>query len=161
MKIVSNSHRGDFQLVEDSVQILEMKYNNWFSGKAQAFFKGQHLEIKPKNLWSSKFNICKNGKEAGSIVFNMSGKINIRIKNEEGQELSFILKPKGMLKLRFELLDEAETSVLMLSTVNYWSKLRYDYQVELGEMIPELDVQELLIYCGYAANLYMTMMGAG
>jgi hypothetical protein len=45
--------------------------------------------------------------------------------------------------------------------VSSWSTLKYHYDITIADgLLPELEMKELLMICGYSANLYMTTMMA-
>ena len=60
LKLQSISHQGDFRLMKDDIERFELKYSDWFSSDAATQFNGQTIEIRPKNIWNSKFDIFKD-----------------------------------------------------------------------------------------------------
>lgn len=160
MKIISSSGKGNFKLFENDEVICELKYKNWFSGKAETKISNSKIEIKPKNVWTSKVDIYKNEKSIGDITFNLKGYMVIRLENANGIEFNYVLKNKAKWKLRFEVFNESKIHQFSLNSVNDWTKLNYDYDVEMAEYNLEFDIEELLIYCGYAANLYLAIISA-
>ena len=81
-----------------------------------------------------------------------------RISFEGEIEKSYLLKAKGFWKHKFELIDESEN--LMLVMEPKMSRTGgYDYKTEtvINNLNKDQSV-ELLTYCGFGANLYMTMM---
>lgn len=157
MKISSTSGKGNFILEKENNQILEVKYKNWFSSIAYSEFDGNTIEIKPKNIWCSKFDIFKNNQDKGDLIFNWKGDMIIRITRDENKEDSYLLVSKGLWKRRFELTNEKGDLIFILQPFINWKKLSYNYEIEsiLNES-EDKSVTELLIYCGFAANLYMT-----
>jgi len=160
MKIISSSGKGDFKLYEKDQEVYELDYTNWFTGRATALYKGNSIELKPKNIWTSKVAIFKNDREIGDITFTLKGHMIIRTEKQNREDCSYVLKNVGNWKLRFELYDEADVLLLTMTSINNWTKLNYDYDIEFAEATLEMDVQELLIYCGYAANLYLAYISA-
>ena len=62
MQLKSTSATGNFELETNTGEkLLEFTYSNWFSSDARTSFQSTEIEIKPKNIWSSKFDIVKNG----------------------------------------------------------------------------------------------------
>lgn len=160
MKIISSSGKGNFKLTKNDKEICELVYNNWFSGKAKTVINGNNIEIKPKNIWTSKVDIYKNETNIGDITFNLKGQIVIRLENSNGAECNYVLKNMAKWKLKFEVLNESEKLQFSLNSVNNWSKLNYDYDVEMADFDEEIDIEELSVYCGYATNLYLAMISA-
>ena len=160
MKIVSSSGKGNFKLTEKNVEICEVVYNNWFSEKAKTVLNGNNIEIKPKNIWTSKVDIYKNGKHIGDITFNLRGYMVVRVQNSAGTEFNYVLKNKAKWKLRFEVYDESDNLQFALKSVNNWTKLNYDYDIEMATYNSEFEMEELLVYCGYATNLYLAIISA-
>ena len=70
MKIESSSSKGNFIIKNDSHNILELKYDNWFSSKAKTNYNENEITIKPQNICCSKFDIYKNDKDIGDIISN-------------------------------------------------------------------------------------------
>jgi len=162
MKINSTSGKGNFLIEKDNAKILELNYSNWFSSRAKTEYNGNKIEIKPKNIWCSKFDIFKNNQDEGDIIFNWKGNIIIRILNEKNRELSFLLKAKGFWKQYFELTNENGELIFTLKPSINWKKLNYNYEIKNRSNIYENNLEtELVIYSGFGANLYMTMMSAG
>ncbi|MBT8283462.1 MAG: aminotransferase [Muriicola sp.] len=160
MQIVSSSGKGNFKLTENNREICELVYKNWFSENAKTEIDGNDIEIKPKNIWTSRVDIYKNQNIIGDITFNLKGHMVIRLEKENGKEFNYLLKNKAKWKLRFEVFNESEILQFSLNSVNNWTKLNYDYDVEMANYDSEFAFEELLIYCGYAANLYLAIIGA-
>lgn len=162
MKLTSSSGKGDFTLVKENQKIFELKYTNWFSSKARTALGEEMIEIRPQNIWCSKFDIFKQDLDQGDIIFNWKGNIIIRLMQEEGVEKSYLLRAKGFWNQSFELTDEADHVILLFAPSMNWKKLNYNYDVQqISEEYDEQRIHELLIYCGFGANLYMTMMATG
>ncbi|WP_348661552.1 aminotransferase [Croceibacter atlanticus] len=160
MKIISSSGKGNFKLIKNDDEVCELVYTNWFSEKAKAVLNGNNIEVKPKNIWTSKVDIFKNKSQIGDITFNLKGHMVIRLEKENGKEFNYLLKNKAKWKLRFEVFNESEAHQFSLNSVNKWTKLNYDYDVEMADYNSEFEIEELLIYCGYAANLYLAIISA-
>ncbi|MDT0685925.1 aminotransferase [Autumnicola psychrophila] len=160
MKIVSSSGKGNFKIIKNDQEVCELVYNNWFSDKAQTVLNRNNIEIKPKNIWTSKVDIFTNKKKIGDITFNLKGHMVIRLEKEDSKEYNYLLKNKAKWKLRFEVYNESEILQFSLNSVNKWNKLNYDYNVEVADYNSEFELEELLIYCGYAANLYLAIISA-
>jgi len=161
MKIESSSTKGNFIIKNGSLNILELKYENWFSSKARTIYNKDEISIKPQNIWCSKFDIYKNDKDVGDIISNWQGNIIIRNSFKGEIEKSYLLKAKGFWKHKFELIDESENLILVMEP-KMSSTSGYDYKIETANnTLNEDQFIELLIYCGFGANLYMVMMSAG
>lgn len=160
MKIISTAVSGGFKLVNDKEEICELVYNNWFSGKAKTVINRNSIEIKPKNIWTSRVDIFKNERKIGDITFNLKGHMVIRLMKPNGEECNFLLKNKAKWKLRFEVFNESNSHQFSLNSVNKWTKLNYDYDIEMAEYNSEFAIEELIVYCVYAANLYLAIISA-
>ena len=162
MKILSSSGKGNFIIEKESKKILELKYKNWFSSSANTEFEDNKIEIRPKNIWNSKFDIYKNNLDKGDIIFNWKGNIIIRLSDEKNTEKSFLLRARGFWNQQFELTDEQDNLIFVLKPSMNWKKLSYNYDIQnLSNTYEEITLVELAIYCGFGANLYMTMAEAG
>ncbi len=160
MNIVSSSGKGNFKLTDRNKEICELVYNNWFSDKAKTVLNGNNIEIKPKNIWTSKVDIYKNNTNIGDITFNLKGQMIIQLEKSNGKECNYVLKNMANWKLKFEVYNESGTLQFSLNSVNNWSKLNYDYDIEMADFNSEFEIEELLVYCGYASNLYLAIISA-
>ncbi|OSS37859.1 hypothetical protein C723_3138 [Christiangramia flava JLT2011] len=84
----------------------------------------------------------------------------IRLENPNGKEFNFVLKNRSKYRVKFEVYNESKTLQFSLNSVNNWSKLNYDYNIELADINSEFELNELLVYCGYATNLYLAIISA-
>lgn len=159
MKIISSSGKGNFKLIKNDEEICELVYKNWFSETAKTSLNGNNIEIKPKNIWTSRVDIFKNEIKIGDITFTLKGHMVIRLIKPNGKEFNYVLKNKAQWKLRFDVFDESGVHQFSLNSTNTWTKLNYDYDIEMKEYDSEFEIEELLLYCGYAANLYLAMIG--
>lgn len=160
MKIVSSSGKGNFKLTKNDKEICELVYSNWFSDEAKTVLNGNNIEIKPKNIWTSKVDIYKNDNNIGDITFNLKSQMIIRLENPNRKEFNFVLKNRSKYRVKFEVYNESKTLQFSLNSVNNWSKLNYDYNIELADFNSEFELNELLVYCGYATNLYLAIISA-
>ena len=163
MQIKSTSVTGNFEIINSSGErLLELTYSNWFASKAEASLESIAIQIKPKNIWYSKFDILKNGIDKGDIMFNWRGNVIIRLETDDKSENQYLLKAIGFWKPGFDLLDEKERKILSLKQKIDWEKFSYNYEIELADNQKEnQEIAELLIYSGFGANLYMMMMMGG
>jgi hypothetical protein len=163
MQIKSTSAKGSFEIKNNNGErLLELTYSNWFAVNAKTSFDSIDIQIKPKNIWLSKFDILKNGTDKGDIAFNWKGNIIVRLEIDNKSENQYLLKAVGFWKLGFELLDEKERKILSLKPNFNWKKISYNYEIELADNQKEnKEIIELLIYSGFGANLYKAMMMAG
>ena len=160
MKIVSSAGKGNFKLIENNQEICELVYNNWFSEKAKTSLNGNNIEIKPKNIWTSRVDIFKNENKIGDITFNLKGHMVIRLTKSNGEEFNYLLKNKAQWRLRFDVFNESDVHQFSLNSTNTWTKLNYDYDIEMTEYDSKFEIEELIVYCGYAANLYLAIIGS-
>ncbi|UBM60137.1 hypothetical protein LAG90_05715 [Marinilongibacter aquaticus] len=158
MRIISSAGKGDFILQETDQKICEMHYKNWFSGSAHTRLKGNQIELSPKNVWANKVRIHKNGRIIGDIAFNLRAQMIIRLETEEEKDIRYILKNKGSMKARFQVYNESEALQFTLLSEWVWKKFRYNYEIEFADFDERIDRDELLAYCGYAANLYFALI---
>lgn len=157
MRIESSSGKGNFNLVNDGKVICELDYKNWFSGKASVVLRDDMIDTKPKSIWANKILLFKNERAIGEIDFNWKGHMIIRLNESKS---TFLLKAKGFWKLGFELFDASEELVFTMNAVNRWTKLKYDYEIEIVESIAPENMNELVLYSGYASNLYAALIAA-
>jgi len=157
MKIVSTSGKGTFEIIDSNEKkLVELTYTNWFSSKASTHFKRDRIEILPKNIWQSKFDIFINGSDRGDITFNWKGHIILLIEDKP-----YLLKRKSLWKSTFALLDENQKLLLTVKPSLNWKKFKYDYHIQEIDASLEGDaLTRMLLYVGFAANLYMARAAA-
>jgi len=159
-KITSTNAKGAFDVLKDEESVASFEYEDWFSSRGAAVLKDQRFEIKPKNMWGSIFDIFDNGEDIGDITMNWKGQIVIPIKTKKAEK-TYILKTTGFWNFSFVLTDENELEVLRMKPEMKWTKMHYDYAVEVSDAkLSLIEIEKLLIICGYSTNLYMNMMVA-
>ena len=163
MKIESTSFKGSFKIVKGSFDLVQVDIVNFFTKRAMVFYRGGTLEIKPKNFWGRKFDIIKNHNKIGQIIIKIKGTILLSLISEkEVEHESYIIKPLGFWKNRFQLLDEEESLFFTLKAKWIWRKFQYDLLIEdLNERIEYDDLIDLLIFSAFGANVYLAMRSSG
>ena len=155
MEIHSASGKGDFVITKEGSELLKVRYDNWFSSRAKTNYNGRNIVIKPKNIWCSKFDVFIDDNDVGDLLFNWKGEIIIRVLRKKSEK-SYLLRSKGFWKQTFELMDESNNLVLRLGP-KMKSNGNFDYVVDRkASYIKEEEWVELLIFCGFAANLYLS-----
>jgi len=158
-QIDSTSGKGNFTVRKEGKEVITVDYQGWFSSKASATLNGSSLEIRPRNIWQSNFDILIDGVDHGDIIFNWKGNVIIRKANVRTEsEDEFMLRSKGFWKQHFELLDHSDRVYLRMFPKFNWKTFTYSYAVEQGDHdLSDEQITEMLIYCGFGANLYMAM----
>ncbi|WP_167598203.1 aminotransferase [Leeuwenhoekiella sp. ZYFB001] len=160
LKLSSSSSKGDFKVLDGAKELCEVVYKNWFSSTAITNLKKSVIEIKPKNIWTSKVDLFKNDRNVGDITFNLKGQMVIRYINPDRTEVNYILKNVSGLKLKFEVYNAEKQLQFKLICTSKCHQLSYNYEVEPEAFDKQTDLEELLVYCGYAANLYISIISA-
>jgi hypothetical protein len=161
LSIRSTSIKGSFEVLqEESTLLYVVDYVNWYSGEATSNFGGNTYAIRPANFWQSQFNVFRNDQITAKICFNWKGEIIITYTNTNGIENEFLFQYKGIWKFRFILSDRSGNELLAMASS--WSNLKYHYDVSVADgPFAENDMKELVMICGYSANLYMNTMMIG
>ena len=154
--IESKTSRGDFTLYENREPVLTMKRRGWFSVSNEMTYLGHFIEIKPRNIWGRKYDIFDNGRIVGEIIAEpFFGGTDIVVEGVNYKKHRFLLKRKGFFTGRFELYDAQGDFVLSLHPKFNWSTFSFNMNVAVGYWDEDdLDIYELLAYCGFAAFLY-------
>lgn len=162
MKILSTSRRGNFILEKDSRDILELVYPKWYSSQAYTDYNGNNILIEPKNIWRRSFLIFKNDMEIGKISFSWRTNIKIRLGSGNSRtDKNYRLKARGFWNKRFELMNEDDIVLLTLHSKMNWKRFKLNYDIEImNANLQEEQLIELLIYCGFGANMYRKMQAA-
>ena len=163
MEITSTSALGNFEIKSDSGErLLELSYSNWFASKAETSFESNKIEIELRNIWHSKFDILKNGVANGDIDIDWKGNVIITLNSVNGVEKQYLLKAVAFWNMGFELLDQNETKILALKQSFNWKRVSYNYDVKIADnQKVNQEMVELVIYSGFAANLFMAMAMGG
>ena len=155
MKIQSLDTKGSFVIKDDSTDLLKVFYKKWFSSQAETELNGVELIIKPKGVWQSKFDILKDGKYGGNIVFTWKGHIVISLEDNIGDKSEWIVKSRGFWDHRFEVSNNSEKLMLVLKPNFNWKNFKYNYEIRtLEESISKNEMLELILYSCFGANLY-------
>lgn len=150
------SSRGDFILYEDEEPVITMKRSGWFSVASEMVYLGSFIEIKPRNIWWRKFDIFDDGRIIGGLSINGWGNMEIEMEGANYKKYHFFFKKKGFLHSRFELYQNKTEHLLTLYAKFNWARFNYDFNVEVFRWEEEdLDIYELLAYCGYCAGIYL------
>lgn len=159
--IRSTSMKGNFELLnEDSNLLYVATYKNMFSGEATSSFDKSTYMIRSPHFWQSQFDVLKNDRMIGKFSFNWKGEIIINYTNPAGTEMEMRFQYKSLWKVRFVLTDREGKELLAM--VSSWLGLKYHYDVSVTDGIfSDTEIKELLMICGYSANLFMSTMMAG
>lgn len=159
--IKSTSIKGNFELIqEDSTVVYVVAYKSMFSGEATCNFGNNNYKIVSPNFWQSQFDVLKNDRMIGRFSFNWKGEIIINYTNPQGKESEMRFQYKSVWKVRFVLTDREGKELLAM--VSSWLGLKYHYDVTVTDGIfSDTELKELLMICGYSANLFMSSMMAG
>ena len=149
-KIESVSKKGDFAFKDaENKEVFKLVYDNWFTSTGRAIINKQSYSIESKNIWQHEFIFKKGEEKIGSMSFNFKGNAILNIEGEY-----YILKFKGLLNRRFELLDGKDNVLMVLKPNIKWSKLRYEYDVETSDSLGEKEeLINLFLFASYAANI--------
>ena len=163
IQLESIDSRGSFRLLRDGIEALQLKYQNRFSLKATTFFNDQEIAVLPKNFWMTKFDIFKDSVDVGDIICNFTGYVIIQLLRADGKgQDEFMLKHRGLMSKQYGLLNKKNECLLTLKTNFNWKTFKYNHEViHEDHDFPDIVLNELLIYCGFAANLRMMSNGMG
>lgn len=158
-RIYCNSIKSDFKLLHDDKIVADVVYKNWLTGKAQATVNNSLIWLSPKNIWTSKIRIIKDDEEVGEITFTLRGTMVITLE-VNGKEINYVLKNVSKLKLELNVYNDAEELQFTMKSKGKWNKLNYDYKIKMADFNNAVDLDELLVYCGYTANLYLAIISS-
>ena len=161
-EIKRTSIKGDYSLLENDEEIFVFKHNNWLTGVADAYYFDEHIQIKKKHALSSAHLILKDGVEVGKITFDWKMTATIQVFDVHGEQRLFLLRKKGNLKPRFELIcRESHQHILTLRFNMNWRKFTYNYNLKVPATDSDVpDIPELIIYSMYASKRYRAMMAS-
>lgn len=170
LKIQSFGSRLSFELIRDGVTIGGLAYtSNKRSSKAKAAYAkgmahihGIDIEIEAEKTNAStgpiEFEIEKEGDEIGQIRFDWRNRAKLLLSRVDGGRDEFRIKPKGITDWWF-LVEHNNYPVMELRPTTKYNQKDYNFDVHLRtKRIPERVIDELTIYVGFTANVYMAKM---
>lgn len=156
------SYKQDFRITNGYFVYTEVIYNDMFSYKISTDLLGVTVDIKPRNIWNSKFDIFKNGIDCGDLIFNWKGEVIMRLIDDTGQETNYLFKSHGFFGQHMLLYDIDEKVIFSLKPSFDWSKFKRYYKVgHICIDYSEQEIVELLLYAAYGANLIKARQNSG
>lgn len=165
LRINSFGSRLSFELLRDDVTVGGLAYIKTgsalaASASARAHVHGEDIHIDmirdPDKAGMIGFSIAKNGVAFGLIDFNWRGRGRLELNRKSGGRDIMIIHPKGVTEWWFLLTDSADRSLMDLRPTTRWNAQDYHFDVTLrSELWPADVMDELAIYVGFAANVYM------
>ena len=156
----NSTNSTDFNLTLNDVKIGELQYSEWYSFKAKILLAdNSDYQLEPKGFWDSKIELKKEEKTL--LTFRMGWKGIIIKTNFQDQEITYLLKLKGLLSSKFVLVDTDEKELLAVSTDFKWKKLNFDYTIETSNEFDHFKNRELfLLTILHCINYYITVTAA-
>ncbi len=129
---------------------------------ATAHIHGIDVEIKAEQSNSAggamEYDVIKQGKRVGHLKFDWKGKGTLKLRRIEGGEDTFKIKPRGVNSWWF-LVERDGYPIVELRPTTKYSKEAYNFDVRpRSRRMPPRIMDELCIYLGFAANVYMAKM---
>ncbi|GAP42538.1 hypothetical protein TBC1_11669 [Lentimicrobium saccharophilum] len=105
---------------------------------------GDEYEIRPLDIWRSKFEILHNSK--AEIAFNRkwNGKTLIDV-IRQGHRQSYIFQPKGFFDYRYVLMDNDKREMAVLRTKFLWKGFKYDFDLQVSDSLKRREEWLLLV----------------
>lgn len=156
LKMESIAGKWNYRLLRGGEGVFDVIYDDgWFTRNAKTVVNGQHIRLKSKSIWQSKFNIIKNKKICGELRLQWDGGVTIKLKRSDGKGFDvFNLKRKGFFSRSYELSGKDGNVLLVFDTKFNWKTFKYNYRIrEIDHHYPDEAIDELLVYSGFAVNL--------
>lgn len=156
---VKSEDTKHFSLTINDQEIGRLKYEKWFSFKAEMILEGiGTYQIEPKGFWGTTIELKQNENILLNFKMNWNGSIVINSRLDE-TERDFILKHKGLFKSSYVLLSKEEEELLVIQPDFKWSKFNYDYNISTTDLFDNLSFDVTLILTTiHCVNYYMTMV---
>jgi hypothetical protein len=156
----NSTNSQNFILTFENEKVGELVYKKWYSFDAEILMTdGKKFQLEPKGFWDSKIELKE---EAETLLEFKLGWKGIVIKTFfDNNEKHFLLKLKGLLSNKFILIDNDNEEYLVAETDFKWSKLNFDYNIEITQKFDNLDNKEIiLLTILHCMNYYMTIIAA-
>ena len=141
-----------FELTDGLENLGHLKYDGFFTLKAEIAAQNVNYDIVPKGIFSTEITMAYKDDEIATLKMNWKGNIIISYKNGE----EYILKPTGAFMSKYAIEDEKGNKMLVLDPGINWAKLNYNYTV-LSESNPDI---LLVLLAVYSTNYYIMVMAA-
>ncbi|KAF5068152.1 hypothetical protein DSECCO2_245910 [anaerobic digester metagenome] len=105
---------------------------------------GDKYEIRPLDIWRSKFEILRNGKAEITFRIKWTGKTLIDV-IRQGHRQSYIFQPKGFFDYRYVLMDHDKREMAVLRTKFLWKGFKYDFNLEISDSLKRREDWLLLV----------------
>jgi len=172
LSIQSFGSRLSFEMIRDEVVIGGLAYvskmrspkGNPAFAAAKAHVHGEDVEVTARNSNSSKgameFNVLKDGELMGRLEFDRKGRAELKLYRVDGGDDEFKIKPRGVNSWWF-LVEQNGYPILELRPQKKYDRESYNFDVHpRSRRMPERIMDELCIYVGFAANVYMAKMAS-
>lgn len=141
-----------FKLTNGSENLGHLKYDGFFTLKAEIVIKDKNFNTIPKGIFNVEITVVLEDAEIATLRMNWRG--NIIISYENGEE--YILKPTGSFMSKYAIEDAKGDKILVLDPDINLAKLNYNYTI-LSENNPDI---LLVLLATYATNYYIMVMAA-
>jgi hypothetical protein len=165
LRINSFGSRLSFELLRDDVTVGGLAYIKTgsalaASASARAHVHGEDIRITmtrdPSKPGMVGFSISKKDIDIGVMDFNWRGRGRLELARRSGGRDHFSIHPKGVTQWWFLITDSADRAVMELRPTTRWSMQDYHFDiVSRSQKWPDPVMDELAIYAGFAANVYM------
>lgn len=149
----------NFCLTVNDIQVGELIYKNWFSFKAQIILNNRDTyELIPKGFFDASIELRKGDEVLMSFKMVWKG-VAIKVFHK-GQEYKYLLKNNTWeLGYNYTLLNEENKPIASIKSKYEWKKLKFDYNLEQLENLPE-NINSNLFHLTlvHAVNYYTQMI---
>lgn len=154
----NSTNSRNFSLTENNLNIGELRYNKWYSFKAEiALADNSVYQLEPKGIWDSKIELKKG--EEKLLDFEMGWK-GIVI-NFENSDKKYLLRLKGLLSSKYVLIDQNQKEILAMETDFKWNKLTFDFDIETSNEFDNFENKHILLLTTlHCVNYYMAFVSA-
>ncbi len=156
MKIQLTSYKGDFEIKPNQFKTLNLQYPLWYSSYASTKYNKETIELSPKNIWGSKFEIIKNKKVFGEIKFHTLNSIKIRLKRKKANEEILLLKTKGIWPKTFLLENENKEVLLEFNPKVERKEIDFTIELRRNALLSNKKAVVLIIYSCFGLNLFIS-----
>lgn len=145
--------RQKFAVEELNKVLYNVEFHGWTNAHAVSDLSNAIYTFEKESFWSSTRTIYRNNVAIGSLSFNWIGRLCIELTTEDGKDLAYILKFRGLLCRRIELVDN-KNQYLLLTMYPEVGWFKYNYRIERQHRaIINYPLNELLGILGVGATL--------
>lgn len=155
-----SSNYFTFEISKLNEPIGKLSYNRWYEFDANIdFCNGSSYQLETHGLWNTSIILKDGDKVLLKFQLNWNGEIVFEINPGENSAKDFVIRPKGIFKSTYVLLDQEEEELIFIQPILKWKKMNFEYKIETSDRFEDNPAKHILLMAAiHSANYYVAMM---